>query len=108
MAYFRVNVEVGHLGCGKSMTVARHVCAKDTLDAYRIARFIPRVKRVSAVEPVENLEDFALGLLNDVKPVWFFPRTATEIVVLLVKVAFELAGVPLRIERKKRLEQVKL
>ncbi|KAF2957806.1 hypothetical protein AS159_05210 [Thermotoga sp. Ku-13t] len=105
MAYFRVNVEVGHLGSGRSMTLTRHIRARDAVDAYRAAKFIPRVKRVNAVEPVENLEDLALGLLNDVKPVWFFPRTATEIVILLIRVAFELAGAPLQEERP---AQVKL
>lgn len=93
MKYFKLTVEVGHFGSGKSFTASRHIHAKDSADAMRVAMQIPRVKKVVGIEPVEDLRTLMKGLVKDVNEIWCVPRTASETIAMLINCAFKLGGV---------------
>lgn len=90
---FKVWVEVGHIGSGNSMVLTRHVSARDTVDAYMVASKIPRVRKALKVEKFGgDKRQLLIDLFKDIVPFWFEPRVATQIILMLIKVAFELGG----------------
>jgi hypothetical protein len=90
---YKVHVEVGHVGSGKSMQLTRHVSARTATEAMKIAHRIPRVKNVVGVERVDSVKDALLGVLRDINIFWFEPRAATQIVMSLITFAVRLGGV---------------
>jgi len=93
MKMYVVTVEVGHVGSGRSVTATRHIVAKDSADAFEVAKSLPRVKEVVKVEPIRSLKRFVLGLLSDLNDIWCGVHVPTQTILLLIEYATKLGGV---------------
>lgn len=90
MRLYKLVLEVGHVGSGRSCVATRHVVANDACDAISVGKEIPRVKRVLSVERVKTLRQFMIGLLKDICPIWFEHKASPRIVLSLIWAAYKL------------------
>lgn len=59
MSYFRLVVEGGHVGAGKSVTLVRYLAARDIVEALRCVRHLPRMKGKRHLTGLQSLEEIA-------------------------------------------------
>jgi hypothetical protein len=45
MRYFKILVDCGHMGIGRSIEITRYICAFNCVEAFIVANRLPRVKR---------------------------------------------------------------
>ena len=65
--YFNTLVSMGHFGTKKQKVFSRVVRAKDVVNAYEIAKHMPRVKQVISVTAVENVKEFVDLILRELR-----------------------------------------
>jgi len=75
--YFRVILMYGHVGRGKSLEVARHITARNCVEAFCIGNRMPRVKKKSSrrgtISVVEISADLYAKRRAEEYKLWRYP-----------------------------------